>query len=586
MFGHADFRGLQAEVIDETLAGRDALAVLPTGGGKSVCYQIPALLRQGVGLVVSPLIALMSDQVAALRQVGVAAARIDSALGPKKAGGRLGRALAAGRLDLLYLSPEGLAQPRAIERLRAASLALIAIDEAHCVSQWGHDFRPEYRDARPAGRSLPRRAPPGRDGHGRRPHPRRHPRPASPGEAREFVASFARPELALAAERKRGKGARRVAELVTARPGVSGIVYCRPRAARRTSPNASRRRACRRAPITPVSTRPTRRAALAGSAREEAAVMVATIAFGMGIDKPDVRFVIHADPPASIEAYWQEVGRAGRDGANAEAISLYSAADMAWSLRADPPPRAAPERSPPQIAKARQLFAMLDGGGCRAAAVRRYFGETEVAACGQCDLCLERRPMRDAGDAARKCALGRPPPGGPLRPRPAHRSPARPHPRTRRAGRRHCPPSGWAGGFRAASGAISSSGCSSRVCWRRTTTTAVRWSAWGLSMRCERSIAASGRVRVPAVPARGERPRAASAKRETLAGAEARRFEVLRAWRKAEAGRQHVPPYVIFPDSTLVEIARARPPLPPCLGRGGRRRPGQAQPLWRGGARV
>ncbi len=204
-FGHQDFRGLQAQVVAEVLAGRNALAVLPTGGGKSVCYQIPAMLRPGVGLVVSPLIALMSDQVEALRQLGVAAARMDSGLGPEDREATW-RRLAAGRLDLIYLSPEGLLQPWVLERLSAAPLALIAVDEAHCVSQWGHDFRPEYRAL---GRlaeifpDVPRLAVTATADARTREDIRAQLRL---GDAAEFVASFARPELALGAERKHGRG--------------------------------------------------------------------------------------------------------------------------------------------------------------------------------------------------------------------------------------------------------------------------------------------------------------------------------------------------------------------------------------------
>ncbi|HEY5290011.1 MAG TPA: RecQ family ATP-dependent DNA helicase, partial [Caulobacteraceae bacterium] len=225
VFGHADFRGLQGDVIGQILAGRDALAVLPTGGGKSLCYQIPALLRPGVGLVISPLIALMSDQVEALRQLGVRAARADSGLAPEERA-LTWRALAAGELDLIYLSPEGLTQGFALERLKSASLALIAVDEAHCVSQWGHDFRPEYRtlgrlaDLFPA---TPRLAVTATADERTREDIRTQLRL---GDAAEFVASFARPELALSAEIKRDGAHRRVADLVGRRKGQSGVIYC------------------------------------------------------------------------------------------------------------------------------------------------------------------------------------------------------------------------------------------------------------------------------------------------------------------------------------------------------------------------
>ncbi|HSZ52182.1 MAG TPA: RecQ family ATP-dependent DNA helicase, partial [Caulobacteraceae bacterium] len=385
-FGHADFRGLQGEVVAEALAGRNALAVLPTGGGKSVCYQVPALIRPGVGLVVSPLIALMSDQVEALRQLGVAAARMDSGLGPEERDATW-RRLAAGGLDLIYLSPEGLMQPWVLDRLSAAPLALIAVDEAHCVSQWGHDFRPEYRtlgrlaDLFPG---VPRLAVTATADARTRDDIRIQLRL---GDAAEFVASFARPELHLTAERKRGRGRDRVAALVQARRGRSGIVYAGSRkGAEDVAESLAADGIAARAYHAGLD-KDLRRDRLDWFLEEDEAVMVATIAFGMGIDKPDVRFVIHADPPASIEAYWQEIGRAGRDGAPAEGITLYSASDMAWAferIRRSGAPEAA---AAVQTQKVRQLYALLDGGACRAAAVRRYFGEAVAEGCGVCDRC-------------------------------------------------------------------------------------------------------------------------------------------------------------------------------------------------------
>src|SRR5215469_10407969 len=400
-FGHAAFRGLQAEVIAEVLAGRHALAVLPTGGGKSLCYQIPAMMRPGVAVVVSPLIALMADQVEGLIQSGVAAARLDSdaTLDHRSA---VWRQIEAGELDLLYLSPEGLMQPAILDRLARHEISLIAIDEAHCVSQWGHDFRPEYRML---GRlaelfpTVPRLAVTATADARTREDIRAELRLEG---AQEFVASFARPELRLSAERKRGRGDGRVIELDKARTGRSGVVYSGSR------DGADRLAEALRAEGVPALAyhagldRQTRSERLTRFLNAEEQVMVATIAFGMGVDKPDVRYVIHADPPASIEAYWQEIGRAGRDGDPAEGITLYSATDMAKAFRriADRDVDEAVKQA--QGAKVRQLYAMLDGSGCRAAAVRRYFGEEGVEACGQCDLCLGRVELSDATEAASK----------------------------------------------------------------------------------------------------------------------------------------------------------------------------------------
>jgi ATP-dependent DNA helicase RecQ len=380
-FGHADFRGLQAGVIGEILAGRSALAVLPTGGGKSLCYQIPSLVRPGLGLVVSPLIALMADQVSALQQSGVAAEKLDSNTA-LDARGDIWRRIQQGTLDLLYLSPEGLMQPSMLERLSRLPLALVAIDEAHCVSQWGHDFRPEYRTL---GRlaeifpDVPRLAVTATADARTRGDIRAELRLAG---ALEFVDSFARPELALSAERKRGKAHGRVLELVAERPQRSGVIYA---GSRDGVDELSQKLVAAGVPALAYHAgldKEVRATRLEQFLEAEAAVMVATIAFGMGVDKPDIRFVIHADPPASIEAYWQEIGRAERDGAPAEGITLYSAADLAWALRRIDNREVDSTVKAVQARKVHQLYAMLDDTSCRAAAARRYFGEIAVDACG------------------------------------------------------------------------------------------------------------------------------------------------------------------------------------------------------------
>ena len=394
-FGHADFRGLQAGVIAEVLAGRSALAVLPTGGGKSLCYQIPAMIRPGLGLVVSPLIALMAGQVAGLQQQGVAAARLDSNTQPDERT-EIWRRIGEGSLDLLYMSPEGLMQAGQLDRLARHPLALIAIDEAHCVSQWGHDFRPEYRTL---GRlaeifpDVPRLAVTATADARTREDIRAQLRIT---EAREFVDSFARPELQLSAERKAGGAHARVEALVKARTGRSGVIYC---GSRKDTEELAERLTQAGTPAVAYHAgldKRLRDERLRYFLNEDAAVVVATIAFGMGIDKPDVRYVIHADPPASIEAYWQEVGRAGRDGQPAEGITLYSASDIAFALRRINEREVGPEVKQVQVRKLRQLYALLDGVGCRAAGVRRYFGETVAEPCGQCDVCVTPPASRDA----------------------------------------------------------------------------------------------------------------------------------------------------------------------------------------------
>ena len=400
-FGHAEFRGRQAEVMGETLAGSPALAVLPTGGSKSVCYQIPAMMRPGLGLVISPLIALMTDQVSSLLQAGVAAARIDST-GEAWERSETWAKIEAGQLDLLYVSPEGLMAPAMMERLKRTPLSLIAIDEAHCVSQWGHDFRPEYRML---GRlaeifpDVPRLAVTATADARTRDDIRAELRLQ---DSAEFVASFARPELALSAERKRGAGHKRVLELVEARPDRSGVIYAGSRDGTDKLAEALRGAGVPALAYHAGLDKAVRAERLEHFLASEAGVMVATIAFGMGVDKPDVRYVIHADPPASIEAYWQEIGRAGRDGEPAEGITLYGASDMAWAYRRIDSREVSDEVKSVQNRKVRQLYALLDGASCRAAGVRRYFGEEGVEACGQCDLCLGTLETIDATEAAQK----------------------------------------------------------------------------------------------------------------------------------------------------------------------------------------
>ena len=311
VWGHGDFRGLQADVVEEILAGRDVLAVLPTGGGKSVCYQIPAMLRPGLGLVVSPLIALMTDQVEALKQQGVAAARLDSGVSMDDRSA-IWRQARAGALDLLYVSPEGLAQPHLIDRLHDLPLSLIAIDEAHCVSQWGHDFRPDYRTLGRLAELFPG-------------VPRIAVTATADARTREdivrslrldgakvLVDSFARPNLQLSAVRKenasRAKTDAAVIDLVRQRRGKSGVVYCGSRDGCERVADALKSAGTNAIAYHAGMDARDRDRRLERFLAEDGAVMVATIAFGMGVDKADVRFVIHADPPGSLEAYWQEIG--------------------------------------------------------------------------------------------------------------------------------------------------------------------------------------------------------------------------------------------------------------------------------------
>ena len=559
MFGPADFRGLQDAVIAEALAGRNALAVLPTGGGKSICYQIPAMVRPGLGLVVSPLIALMSDQVEALKQSGVAAARLDSNIDPGERD-ETWRQIDAGALDILYLAPEGLMSGSTLQRLQRQPLSLIAIDEAHCVSQWGHDFRPDYRTL---GRlaelfpGVPRLAVTATADARTREDIR-----AQLGllDAREFVDSFARPELALAAERKGGRS-KRVLELVKARAGRSGIVYSGTREGTETlAAELAAGGALAKAYHAGLD-RKVRTERLAWFLAEDGAVMVATIAFGMGIDKPDVRFVIHADPPASIEAYWQEIGRAGRDADPAEGITLYSPADMNWALRRIATRDLPDEVRQVQVRKVRQLYAMLDGTSCRAAAVRHYFGEEHAEPCGVCDLCVSPVEGVDATEAAQKALsavhrlsgrFGRGRIVDHLLGKTKQVSEAEASLSTFGVGREFAA-AGWRGLIDQLlfEGLLVEDPNDGRPLIGLGDAGAVR-----AVYRGERRVSMR---HAPSTEERGAGRARRRAAAEAIGAGDHDVFEALRAWRRDEAKRQAVPPYVIFADRTLVELARDRP---------------------------
>ena len=572
VWGHADFRGLQAEVVAEVMAGRDVLAVLPTGGGKSVCYQIPAILRPGLGLVVSPLIALMTDQVEALKQQGVAAARLDSGVSMDERS-EIWRAARAGELDLLYVSPEGLAQPHLIDRLQSLPLSLIAIDEAHCVSQWGHDFRPDYRTLGRLAQMFPG-----------------VPRIAVTAtadartrddivaslhleEARVLVDSFARPNLQLSALRKesasRAKTDAAVIDLVRERRGRSGVVYCGSREGCERVAEALRGAGINAIAYHAGMDARTRDRLLERFLAEDGAVMVATIAFGMGVDKADVRFVIHADPPGSLEAYWQEIGRAGRDGEPAEGITLYGPSDIAWTLKRLEGRPMAEEVKAVQVQKARRLFAMLDGAACRPQTVRRYFGEEGAEPCGVCDICVDPPRLYDATVPAQKALaavqrlgerFGR---GRIVDHLSGRTKDAQPweHALSTWGVGRDLSPSGWRDVidhlmFEGLLVEDPNEGKPLVMLGDPGAVRAVYRGTRTIEVRREPAPMATTRSGNPRRRDRDGRNVAV----EALSGEVRERFEKLRAWRRDRAAEQHVPPYVIFQDKTLLAIAQ-RPPV-------------------------
>ena len=414
VFGFAEYRQHQEEIVDHLVAGGDAFVLMPTGGGKSLCYQLPAMVRHGTGVVVSPLISLMKDQVDALRAAGVSAAAYNSSLEADEARSVL-RALHAGELDLLYVAPETLMTEGFLSRLLGlgddgGAVALFAIDEAHCVSQWGHDFRPEYvqlgqlRELFPGVPIMACTAtadPETRDDVRLR---------LGLQDAAVFVTGFDRPNIRYTVVEKR-EPLHQLTQFLAAHSGESGIVYCLSR--KRTEEVAERLRAHGVDAAAYHAGLPAdeRRRVQDAFARDDVQVVVATVAFGLGIDKSNVRFVVHYDLPKSVESYYQETGRSGRDGLPAEALLLFGLGDAAVvrSLIEGGGRSAAPrdeyERDPErvriEIHKLNTMIGYADGLSCRREALLGYFGEPYPAPCGNCDICLEPPETFDATEQAR-----------------------------------------------------------------------------------------------------------------------------------------------------------------------------------------
>jgi ATP-dependent DNA helicase RecQ len=399
VFGYASFRGFQQQAIEHVAAGGDALVLMPTGGGKSLCYQIPALLRPGVGIVISPLIALMQDQVAALREAGVRAAYLNSTLSWREAAATEA-ALRNGEIDLVYIAPERLLTERTLALLDASRLALFAIDEAHCVSQWGHDFRPEYGQLsllRARFPSVPRVALTATAD-----VPTRREIVAKLLVApREFVASFDRPNIRYRIVEKRDPRKQLVDFIRAEHDGDAGIVYC---LARNTVEEVAAHLNAHGIGALPYHAgldAATRTEHQRRFQREDGQIIVATIAFGMGIDKPDVRFVAHLDMPKSIEGYFQETGRAGRDGLPADAWMTYGLADVVQQRRLIEMSEADDNYKRLSTAKLDAMLGLAEAGDCRRVRLLAYFGEAS-SPCGNCDNCLDPPERWDATEAAQK----------------------------------------------------------------------------------------------------------------------------------------------------------------------------------------
>jgi len=565
VFGFAGFRGTQEAVISHVLSGGDALVLMPTGGGKSLCYQVPALCRPGTAVVVSPLIALMDDQVAALRQVGVAAGALHSELDPAEARS-VTRDLIEEQLELLYVSPERLLANGTLDRLSRLPLGLVAIDEAHCVSQWGHEFRPEYRELA----CLPERFP----GVPRialtataDPRTRRDILSAlRMDDAAVFLSSFHRPNLHLAAAAKTSETTQ-LLDFLARRPGECGIVYCGSRA--KTERVAARLSdkglpaVAFHAGLDPEH----KRDALARFRSGEPLIVVATIAFGMGVDRPDVRFVVHLDMPDSPEAWYQQIGRAGRDGDPAETLLLFGGQDVAqarhWLAQS-----AAPEAQKRVMrTKLEEIVALTEAVTCRTRALLACFGEDFPSDCGHCDNCDAPPITLDATVEAQKvlsavyrtgqifgalhvvAVLRGEMTEAVLR----HRHDTLP---TFGIGKDRAPPF-WRGLIRQliAMGALD-------------VDTAGHGGLFLVQDKARPVLRGETRVMLrqdtPRRPREVQRPERRHGASDVIAPAvvepaATNLFETLRAWRAAEARKQKIPPYVIFHDTVLREIAAVRP---------------------------
>ncbi len=558
VFGHNGFRGAQAEIVDHVARGGDALVLMPTGGGKSLCYQVPALLRMGTAVVVSPLIALMQDQVAALTQLGVRAAFLNSTQNLEEVR-EIERRLLDGSLDLLYVAPERLNTPRCLDLLSHISPALFAIDEAHCVAQWGHDFRPEYLQLSILHERFPE-----------------VPRialtatadPATRTEiierlalqdSRVFVSSFDRPNIRYTIVDKDDARKQLLRFIRSEHPDDAGIVYCLSRKKVEETADWLVAQGLKALPYHAGLDTATRAANQARFQREDGIVVVATIAFGMGIDKPDVRFVAHLDLPRSIEGYYQETGRAGRDGAAADAWMSYGLADVVQQRRFIEQSEGNEEFRRMSGAKLDALLGLCETANCRRVHLLAYFGE-QGSSCGNCDNCLNPPETWDATVASQKALSAIYRTGNRfgvthlvdvLRGKDTERIRQWEHDKLTvygigRAEGEHL----WRSVFRQLV-ALGLARVDHESYGALVLTEAARPVLRGEQKIVMRRIVERIRESGP----RRARTNVAS----SVEGVDAELLAALKAWRLEEARTQSVPAYVILHDSTLIELARRRP---------------------------
>lgn len=560
VFGYDAFRGNQAAIIERVARGGDALVLMPTGGGKSLCYQVPALLRDGLAVVVSPLIALMEDQVATLDELGVPAVALNSML-EADAQREIAERIRRNEIKLLYLAPERLVQPRMLAFLQRLNIALFAIDEAHCVSQWGHDFRPEYLQLGQLAELFPevprialtatadKRT---REEIVRRLHLQ---------DAERFLSSFDRPNIFYRILPK-DQPRKQLMGFLAERRGDAGIVYC---LSRKKVEEVAEFLSAQGFPALPYH------AGLPNELRayhqkrflnEEGLIMVATIAFGMGIDKPNVRYVAHLDLPGSVEAYYQETGRAGRDGLPSDAWMVYGMADVIQRRRMIDEGTSGDDIKRIERAKLNALLAICETAGCRRQAILAHFGEAHEGGCGNCDTCLKPVETWDGTEAAIKALAA------------IYRTGERfgaghlidvltgnQNDKTVRFGHVDTPVFGagkdlpartWQSVYRQllAAGLVAVDHAAFGALKLEPEARAV--------FRHERTIRFRKDRPTGAKASKGASSRSASA-RSALEGSDMELFEALRAARMAIAKELSVPPYVVFPDTTLVAFATERP---------------------------
>ncbi|MCK9987692.1 MAG: ATP-dependent DNA helicase RecQ [Azoarcus sp.] len=559
VFGYTAFRGEQQAVVEHVTAGGDALVLMPTGGGKSLCYQVPALLRPGTAVVVSPLIALMQDQVSALKEAGVAAAYLNSSQAADESV-TVERDLVGGRLDLLYVAPERLLTGRLLATLdrlhEAGRIALFAIDEAHCVSQWGHDFRPEYLQLSVLSErypGVPRIALTATaDAETREEIAQR----LGLATARRFISSFDRPNIRYRMVDKDNPRNQLLAFIRDDHAGDAGIVYCLSR--RKVEETAAwlEEQGIRALAYHAGMPQDVRAANQSRFLREDGIVMCATIAFGMGIDKPDVRFVAHLDLPRSIEGYYQETGRAGRDGLASQAWMAWGAQDIVQQRRMIDESEGNDDFKRRARARLDALVGLVETTGCRRQHLLAHFGETGQP-CGNCDNCVEPPSTWDATDAARKALSG-----------------------VFRTGQRF----GAGHVIDVLRGEltdkvrdwehdkVSTFGIGADVdekTWRTLFRQLVargllavdhdRHNALTLTDLARPLLRGESEFALRLAPEKRRTKRTRSTRMEILDGVPLTLFDRLRAWRAATARERNVPAYVIFHDATLREIALARP---------------------------